>query len=120
MKDILSEWLYLLPTVRPVARSSLFYVLQVVTLFTLFTSAYLYYPTTRLGLYFSTIFAVHLRVYIQVRWGVRQACTMSCFWPRYHTDCTIFSFVVKFKYIYELPLCNFPVVNHTMECSVFL
>ena len=55
------------PTVQPVASSSLFFDLQVVTLllaeYTLFARANLCYPTTRLCSYFSTIFAAHLRVY---------------------------------------------------------
>ena len=55
------------PTVRPVASSSLLFDLQVVTLllaeYILFARANLYYPTTRLRSYFSTIFAAHLHVY---------------------------------------------------------
>ena len=55
------------PTVLPVASSSLFFDLQVVTLllgkYTLFARANLCYPTTRLCSYFSPISAAHLRVY---------------------------------------------------------
>ena len=68
------------PTVRPVTSSILFFDLQVVTLllskFTLFARANLYYPTTRLRSYFSTIFAAHLRVYIHTL-DVREALSLS-------------------------------------------
>ena len=56
-----------MPTVGPIASPSVFYDVQVLTLLlgecTLFAHADLYYPTTRLLSYFSTIFAAHLRVY---------------------------------------------------------
>ena len=51
----------------PVDSRSLFFDVQEVTLllrkYTLFARANLYYPTSRLCSYLSTIFAAHLRVY---------------------------------------------------------
>ena len=58
------------PTVHPAASRRLFFDVQVITLllgeYTSFAHANLYYPTTRLRSYFSTIFAVHLHVYTRM------------------------------------------------------
>ena len=64
----------------PVASRNLFFDIQVVTLllgeYTLFASANLCYPTTKLHSYFSTVFAAHLRVYTRTAGcnrGLREA-----------------------------------------------
>ena len=55
------------PTAWPVASHSLYLDIQIVALlleqFSLFARANLYYPTTRVCLYFSTVFWVHLRIH---------------------------------------------------------
>ena len=55
------------PSVGPVASRSLFFDVQILTLtlgkYTLFARANFCYPTARLRLYLSTVFAAHLLVY---------------------------------------------------------
>ena len=69
------------PTALPGESCSLFLDIQEVTLllgkYTLFSSANLYYPTTRLSSYFSTIFVAHLRVYTHTM-GCKRSFNIRC------------------------------------------